>query len=87
MRTFLITFMSQTAAYRFRKIARDNGVAVAILQTPREISHGGCSYAARCTRNDAKKMISLCRKYGVEYSRVFGEYVDTSGRRVYEEGI
>lgn len=85
MRNVLVTFMSQTAAYRFRKLAQENGFAVKIIQTPKELSHGGCSFAARCSRSDAAHLIAQCRKNGMGYSRIFAEYTDTSGHRSYEE--
>ncbi len=85
MQRCLVTFVSQTAAYRFKRLAQDNQVSVKIVQTPKELSYGGCSYAARCARSDALRLTSLCRKFGVSYSRVFVEFTDTSGKKTYNE--
>ena len=85
MQRCLVTFVSQTAAFRFKRLAEDNGLFVKIIQTPKELSRGGCSYAAKCARGDALKLTSLCRRNGVCYSRIFAEFTDTSGRRSYEE--
>lgn len=85
MQKCLVTFVSQTAAFRFKRLAQDNGVTVKIIQTPKELSHGGCSYAAKCLKSDIGRLISLCRKSGVNYSRVFAEFIDISGKKSYEE--
>lgn len=85
MQTCLVTFMSQTAAFRFKKLAQEHGATVKIIQTPKELSRGGCSYAARCARGNLSKLLSLCSREGIGYSRVFAEFTDYSGRRSYEE--
>lgn len=85
MHACLITFLSQTAANRFKKLARENGISISIVQTPKDISYGGCSYAARCKRSDLGHLLSLCRENGVGFSRVFAEYRNTNGRKYYEE--
>lgn len=85
MQTCLITFLSQTAAFQFQKLAQHNDIPVKIMQTPKELQHGGCSYAARCARSDVRHLVGLCRDYGVGYSRIFVEFLDANGRKKYEE--
>ncbi len=85
MQTCLITFLSQTAAFQFQKLAQHEGISVKIIQTPKALQRGGCSYAARCARGDVRRMVGLCRDYGVHYSRVFAEFMDIHGRKQYEE--
>lgn len=85
MQKCLITFMSQTAAFRFKRLAQDNGMSVKIIQTPKELSYGGCSYAAKCERGYLSKLTLLCRKNGVVYSKIFIEFTNAGGRKSYEE--
>ncbi len=85
MQTCLITFLSQTAAFQFQKLAQHNDIPVKIMQTPKALQHGGCSYAARCARSDVRRLVGLCRDYGVGYSRIFVEFLDANGRKKYEE--
>lgn len=80
-----ITFLSQTAAYRFKKMAIESGFSVNIVQTPKEISYGGCSYAARCDINTATRLAEMCERRGIKYSRIFQEKKDINGRRKYVE--
>ena len=85
MQTCLITFTSQTAASRMKRVANAHGIRLAVVQAPKEISFGGCSVAVRCERERVFDFISLCRKYNISYSRVFAEMLDRNGRRQYEE--
>ena len=85
MQTCLITFLSQTQANRFRAVLQRSGVAVLVVQTPKEISRGGCSYGARINRRELGRIIGICRENGVSFSRVFAESVAGNGRRFYEE--
>lgn len=80
-----ITFLSQTAAYRLKKMAIENGFSVNIVQTPKEISYGGCSYAARCDCETATRLSLMCKRKGISYSRIFQEKKDINGRRKYVE--
>ena len=80
-----ITFLSQTAAYRFKRVAIEYGFSVNIVQTPKEISYGGCSYAAKCDCDTALRLIDVCRRKGISYSKIFQEKADINGRRKYIE--
>ena len=85
MQICIITFTSQTAAYKFRKMAQNSKIAVKIIQTPKEISYGGCSYGARVNRRDVSVISALCAENNISYSRIFAEYTDTNGRKSYEQ--
>ncbi len=85
MQKCLITFVSQTAAFQLKKLAQHHAVSVNIIQTPKALSHGGCSYAAVCARSDVGRLMGLCRDYGVGYRRIFIEYLDMNGKKQYEE--
>ncbi|MBQ4086831.1 MAG: DUF3343 domain-containing protein [Clostridia bacterium] len=85
MKSCLITFQSQTQAVRLKSVAKKEQIGISMVQTPKEISYGGCSYALRCDRRDIPKVLSLCKAYRVSYSRIFSELTDVSGRRYYEE--
>ncbi len=81
----LITFLSQTSAYRFLHLARENGVAARLTQTPKELSRGGCSYAAVCDGYALKSLMPLVRKNGISFSRIFVKRIDRNGKMRYEE--
>ncbi len=85
MKRCYITFLSQTASYRFKKMALEYGFSVNIVQTPKEISYGGCSYAARCDCDTAIRLSEMCKRKGISYSRIFQEKTDINGRRKYIE--
>ncbi len=85
MQTCFITFLSQTAANRFKKLAQARGVSCKIVQTPKELSAGGCSYGARCRHQDLAYLLDAARENRVPYSRVFLERRDTNGRKYYEK--
>ncbi len=80
-----ITFLSQTAAYRFKKMAAEYGFSINIVQTPKEISYGGCSFAAKCDKLTAMRLLEMCNIRGISYSRIFQEKTDINGRRKYIE--
>ncbi len=85
MQSFYITFMSQTRANQLKKIAQEHGISAQIVQTPKELSRGGCSYSLRCVRPHLNDLIVLSRKNKVSYNRIFLELYDTSGTRYFEE--
>lgn len=85
MRICYITFASQTAALRFKKMAQENGIFISVLQAPKEISYGGCAYAVRCDYNTGARLISLSHGYDICYKRFLEEKVDIYGRKKYVE--
>lgn len=85
MGEILITFIKQSAAFNLKKAAKRVGITVKIVQTPREISVGGCSYAIAARRVDMGKLISLSQEYSIEYKRVFAVFVSANGKKMYSQ--
>ncbi len=85
MGEILITFEKQSAAFGLKKAAKRAGVSAKIVQTPKEISAGGCSYGITARRADMSKLIALSRNFGVDYRRVFAVFVSPDGRKVYSQ--
>ena len=85
MHTCFISFLTQTQANRFRGFIKRHGFEVFIIQLPKEMSLGGCSYGATCKWRDIQKIVSLCRENGIVYNRICMETISQSGKRQYEE--
>lgn len=85
MGEILITFIKQSAAFNLKKAAKRAGINVKIVQTPREISDMGCSYAIAARRADMSKLIHLSREYNIEYRRVFAIFLSPDGKKVYSQ--
>ena len=85
MQTCYITFMSQTRANQLKKIAHQHGISAQVVQTPKELSHGGCSYSLRCERRYLGNIVSLSQQNKISYSRIFVAFFDTSGKMYFEE--
>ena len=85
MGEILITFIKQSSAYKLKKAARAYNISAKIIQTPKELSRGGCSYAVSARRADVEKLLWLCREYGIDYKRVVAIYLDINGKKVYNE--
>lgn len=85
MGDILITFIKQSSAYKLKKLAKISGIFAKVVQTPKELSAGGCSYAVWAKRADVTRLIDLCNKYGVEKRRVLAVYTDINGKKVYSD--
>lgn len=85
MGDILITFIKQSSAYKLKKLAKMSGIFAKVVQTPKELSQGGCSYAVLAKRVDVSKLINLCNNYGVEKKRVLAVYTDMNGKKVYSD--
>ncbi len=85
MGDILITFIKQSSAYKLKKLAKMSGIFAKVVQTPKELSAGGCSYAVLAKRADVTKLINLCNDYGVEKRRVLAVYTDMNGKKVYSD--
>lgn len=85
MGEILITFIKQSLAYKLKKAANMSGIAAKIVQTPKELSRGGCSYAVLAKRADANRLTEICRDYGINYRRVILVYTDMNGKKVYSD--
>ncbi|MBQ3181207.1 MAG: DUF3343 domain-containing protein [Clostridia bacterium] len=85
MGEILITFIKQSSAYKLKKAAKLSGISAKVVQTPKELSIGGCSYAVLAKRADVTKLINLCNNYGIDYKRVLVVFKDINGRNVYND--
>ncbi len=85
MGEILITFEKQSAAFALKKAASRTGISVKIVQTPKEISAMGCSYAILGKRRDMSSLISVCRKQKIEYRRVFAVFSYENGKKAYSQ--
>ena len=85
MGEILITFIKQSSAYNLKKAAARMGIYVTLVQTPKEISENGCSYGVTAKRQDAQKLLSVCRNNGIDYKRVLVSYRTPDGRKTYTE--
>ena len=85
MGEILITFIKQSSAYKLQKGANRLGIWAKIVQTPKELSQGGCTYGVLARRKDAENLVTICKNAGINYRRVFSVYTDTSGKKFYNE--
>ncbi len=85
MGEILITFIKQSSAYKLMKISRQMKIYAKVVQTPKELSQGGCSYAVLARRTDARRILGICSDYKIEYRRIFSIYSDINGKKVYSD--
>jgi len=85
MGEILITFIKQSSAYKLKKLAKISQISAKVVQTPKELAQGGCSYAVLAKRTDTAKLMKLCNDYGIGYRKVLAVYVDMKGKKVYSE--
>ncbi len=85
MGEILITFIKQSSAYNLKKAASRSGIYVTVVQTPKEMSENGCSYGVLAKRQDAQKLLSVCRNNSIEYKRVLLSYRTPDGKKIYTD--
>lgn len=85
MGEILITFIKQSSAYNLKKAANRTGINAKIIQTPKELSRGGCSYGVVLSRQDMSRAIKLCRENRIDYRKVFAIFTDRQGKKEYSE--
>ena len=85
MGEILITFIKQSFAYKLKTMAKKYGISAKIVQTPKELSRGGCSYGILARRTELEKLLWICREYEIDYKRVLAIYMDINGKKVYNE--
>ncbi|MBR5235971.1 MAG: DUF3343 domain-containing protein [Clostridia bacterium] len=86
METALIAFSSSTTANRLRKLAVSEGLSnVTLLQTPKSISHNGCTYSVKCSLHILPTLLDLADAYNIKHGNVYREVVDTAGRKFYQK--
>ncbi len=75
MNEVLIVFASATTASRIKKLLEKEGFYARILQTPKLLSIGGCSFSVKTT----EEAIKVCRRFADELSvKIKGVYKITS---------
>ena len=85
MGELLITFIKQSSAYKLTRAASKSNIDVRLVQTPKELSAGGCSYGVVARRAELSRLVSLCHLYGIEYRRILAVYTDVSGKKTYSQ--
>ncbi len=86
METALIAFSSSTTANRLRKLAVSEGFSnVTIQQTPKSISHNGCTYSVKCSMHVLSALLNLADAYGIQHGNVYREVTDETGRKFYHK--
>ncbi len=85
MGEILITFVKQSSAYKLLKASSREGISARMIQAPKELSRGGCSYGVVMKRADMSRAVDLCRRHGIEYRRIFSIYSDANGKKVYSQ--
>lgn len=85
MGNILITFIKQSQAYKLVRVAQRSGINMSVVQIPQKISNGGCSYGVKLKRADMYGALQICRTHAIACQRVFGEYIDVSGKKYFEE--
>ena len=85
MGEILITFVKQSTAYKLMRAADKSGIYAKMVQTPKELSQGGCSYGVVMRRSDMSRAVKLCREYSIEYRKIFALFTDLNGKKIYSQ--
>ena len=86
MEIALIAFSSSTTANRLRKLAVSEGFSnVTLQQTPKSISHNGCTYSVKCSVHHLPALLNLADSYGMQHGNVYKEVSDETGREFYQK--
>ncbi len=85
MGEILITFEKQSAAFALMRAMDRERMRAKIVQTPAHISAGGCSYGVTTKRSNLSKIIALCRRYNINYRRIFSIYTYENGQKEYSQ--
>lgn len=81
----LMVFSSSTTASRLKRLAEANGIrGLGIVQTPKNISKNGCTYALRTPIGEISALKTLAEEYGLGILTVYREIIGTDGRKSYE---
>ena len=68
----LIIFSNATLSAKYKKIAQNhNLIGVRIIQTPKELSHLGCSYAVKAPERYENELFFLMREYEMNPTAVY----------------
>ncbi|NLM49778.1 MAG: DUF3343 domain-containing protein [Clostridiaceae bacterium] len=80
-------FSSLTTVNRIKRYFQSHGEVVTILQTPKELSKGGCTYSIRLQERQLRLLRQAAEELGVKIKGIYRE-TQQGGKRVYErEGV
>jgi len=86
MSKFWIVFPSSTSAGRLKKLANINRISgIRMLQTPRDISQNGCTYALLYTGDNIDWLLQLAAEYDIRHGNVYRELSSAHGKREFEQ--
>ena len=71
MKFCLITFRTVTISQKGEGILRRAEVSCTLQRTPRWMEEQGCGYSLRVRQSDVSQAISLLRRAGVSYRKVY----------------
>lgn len=81
----LITTGSITTAARLAKAAeREMGGTARVVQTPRELNKGGCSYSVRIDNGFESDIRRIIKKYNINARKIYREGINGE-KRVYRD--
>ena len=85
MRTYITASIgSVTSAARLARLARAKGADAAVVQTPSQLSRGGCAYSIRIAENEFDVLSRASQESGIKIKKLFKEEV--CGReRIYHD--
>lgn len=69
----LVVLFSGTSAQRFKKILASKKIPSEIIQTPKSISEGGCTYSLRINGYDADHISSIASDARINVKGIFEE--------------
>lgn len=85
MGSVYLVFSSSTTAGRLKKLAGQEGIpGVGLVQTPKAISHNGCTYSIRCAPAQLSRLQGLAAENGIRYNKIYREIVGPRGMKTYE---
>lgn len=76
MKFYYITFRSVTHAQRGEQMLQDSGIRCTLLRTPKWMEVQGCGYSLRLWTNDVDQGVTLLRRAGIPYRRVYIQLPD-----------
>ncbi|MBQ2942883.1 MAG: DUF3343 domain-containing protein [Clostridia bacterium] len=69
----LVVLSSSTSARRLKKLLSQKGIAAEIVQTPRYLSDGGCSYSLKVGNAYLKEVTSLTARLHISVNKIYRE--------------
>ncbi|MBR6719363.1 MAG: DUF3343 domain-containing protein [Clostridia bacterium] len=69
----LVILSSVTSAQRLKKQLAARNIASEIIQTPKRLSEGGCSYSLRLNKNYLSEVSSLASSLHISVKKIYQE--------------